>query len=164
MIIRPTQPTDLPQVMQVYDYARRLMVQYGNPNQWIAGYPSEQAILTDMERGASFVCESENGELVGAFCFLIGHDPTYDSIENGAWLNDEDVYGTIHRLASNGKIKGLTDKVIDWCWSNHNNLRADTHHDNAIMQALLKRNGFEECGIIYVSNGTPRIAYQRCDV
>ena len=163
MIIRPTQPTDLPQLMQVYDCARSLMAQCSNPHQWIAGYPSEQVIRADMERGASFVCESEAGELVGTFCFLIGHDPTYDFIENGAWLNDEDVYGTIHRLASNGKVKGLADKVIEWCWSKHHNLRADTHHDNSIMQALLKRNGFEECGIIYVANGTPRIAYQRCD-
>lgn len=28
------------------------------------------------------------------------------------------------------------------------------------MQACFKQNGFEECGIIYVSDGTPRIAYE----
>ena len=29
------------------------------------------------------------------------------------------------------------------------------------MQHLLEKNGFTPCGIIYVANGTPRIAYQR---
>ena len=29
------------------------------------------------------------------------------------------------------------------------------------MQHLLEKNGFVRCGIIYVANGTPRIAYQR---
>ena len=30
-----------------------------------------------------------------------------------------------------------------------------------IMQNLLEKHGFIRCGIIYVANGTPRIAYQR---
>lgn len=30
------------------------------------------------------------------------------------------------------------------------------------MQHLFEKNGFERCGVIYVENGTPRFAYQRC--
>lgn len=161
MNIRPTELADLPQVMQIFDKARLWMAHNGNPNQWIAGYPNEEAVVKDMDREASFVCETEDGEVVGVFCFLIGHDPTYDLIEGGEWINN-DTYGTLHRLASSGKVKGLGDKVIEWCWNRHQNMRADTHHDNTIMQDLLKRNGFKECGIIYVANGTPRLAYQRC--
>lgn len=41
-------------------------------------------------------------------------------------------------------------------------LRADTHKDNNVMQHLFEKNGFERCGVIYVENGTPRFAYQRC--
>ena len=29
------------------------------------------------------------------------------------------------------------------------------------MRHLLEKNGFKECGIIYVEDGTPRIAFQR---
>ena len=29
------------------------------------------------------------------------------------------------------------------------------------MQHILEKQGFVRCGIIYVANGTPRIAYQR---
>jgi RimJ/RimL family protein N-acetyltransferase len=41
------------------------------------------------------------------------------------------------------------------------NIRIDTHRDNAIMQHLLEKNGFVKCGIIYVEDGSPRIAYQK---
>ena len=29
------------------------------------------------------------------------------------------------------------------------------------MQRVFEKNGFEKCGIIYVEDGSPRIAYQR---
>ena len=41
------------------------------------------------------------------------------------------------------------------------NIRIDTHKDNKIMQGLLARHGFSYCGIIYLKNGSPRLAYQR---
>ena len=64
-------------------------------------------------------------------------------------------------MAANGKEKGIADKCIRWCFEQHHNIRVDTHHDNYVMQNILKKNGFEECGIIYTHNGTPRIAYQK---
>lgn len=41
------------------------------------------------------------------------------------------------------------------------NIRVDTHKDNLVMQHILKKRGFRRCGIIYVKDGTERIAYQR---
>lgn len=90
-----------------------------------------------------------------------GVDPTYQVIEDGAWLNDTLPYGTIHRLASSGKSKGVASAVIEWCLEHCQSLRADTHADNQIMQHLLEKNGFTRCGIIHVADGTPRIAYQK---
>lgn len=46
-----------------------------------------------------------------------------------------------------------------YCKNISQNIRADTHADNQIMQKLMEKNGFMKCGIIYVKNGTPRIAY-----
>jgi RimJ/RimL family protein N-acetyltransferase len=43
----------------------------------------------------------------------------------------------------------------------HPNLKIDTHRDNIPMQKVLKRNGFSECGIIYIENGDERIAFQK---
>mgnify|MGYP003296922186 CR=1 FL=1 len=40
------------------------------------------------------------------------------------------------------------------------NIRIDTHHDNVVMQRLLKKLGFQYCGIIHLENGDPRLAFQ----
>lgn len=160
MTIRKTVANDLESVMVIYDYARRFMQEHGNPNQWINGYPSAEYILQEINHHHSYVCENNEGEIVGTFCFIMGEDPTYARIENGEWLNDKP-YGVIHRMASNGKEKGISDKCIQWCFQQHNNIRVDTHHENIVMQNILKKNGFKECGIIYAHNGTPRIAYQK---
>ena len=45
--------------------------------------------------------------------------------------------------------------------SNSTNVKGDTHEDNYVMQKVFEKNGFRRCGIIYVEDGTPRIAYQR---
>lgn len=99
-----------------------------------------------------------NGRRGSHILLFSGKDPTYSHIE-GKWLN-EAPYGVIHRLASNGKAKGIARQCIAWCFARHHNLRADTHTDNLIMQNLLKTNGFRERGIIYTRQ-SPRIAYQK---
>lgn len=159
MQIRPSSITDLPKLMAIYEKAREFMRQSGNATQWTDGYPSEEFITEEIKAGHSFVME-QNDTIVATFCFIIGPDPTYSYIEGGAWLNDEP-YGVVHRLASDGTTKGVGDACIQWCEKRVPNLRIDTHQENKTMQKLLIRNGFTECGIIYVRNGTPRIAYQK---
>ena len=78
----------------------------------------------------------------------------------GAWLDDKH-YGTIHRIASDGKVKRLFDKCVEFCKCTTLNLRVDTHNDNYPMQKAIERNGFVKCGTIYMlHDGSPRIAYQ----
>lgn len=159
MEIRPTEIKDLPLVMEIYDYARAFMRATGNTTQWIDGYPSEALIRREIEESHSFACIDEQGEILGTFCFILGEDPTYQQIYEGAWLNDEP-YGVIHRLATNGKQKGMSEACLDWCFERWPNVRVDTHRDNKVMQHILTKYGFQRCGIIYVKNGTERIAYQ----
>lgn len=160
MIIRPTELKDLPLVMGIYEYARSFMRANGNATQWVNGYPSEELIRQEIEDNHSFVCIGEQGEIAGTFCFILGDDPTYRQIYEGAWLNDAP-YGVIHRMATNGKRKGVADACFDWCMEKSDNIRVDTHKDNLVMQHILEKRGFRRCGIIYVRDGTERIAYQR---
>jgi RimJ/RimL family protein N-acetyltransferase len=157
--IRTTTPDDLPEVMQAYDYGRALMRAQGNVVQWVNGYPSEAFIRSEIAAGHSFVCTNERGELLGTFCFIKGDDPTYARIDAGAWLNDKP-YGVVHRLATNGRERGVGKACLAWCVARCESLRIDTHHDNLSMRRLLEAAGFQRCGIIYVEDGTPRIAYQ----
>ena len=39
----------------------------------------------------------------------------------------------------------------------------DTHEKNKTMQHVVEKLGFKRCGIIYIEDGTPRIAYQLPD-
>lgn len=156
--IRKTTPEDLENILKVYERAVRFMAETGNPNQWVNGYPGRELLQEDILKGVSYVAEDD--EIEAVFTFIIGPDPTYQEIEQGSWLNEEE-YGTIHRLASSGKKKGMAELCFHWCAKKCGNLRADTHEDNKMMQYLLQKNGFARCGMIHLLNGEPRIAYQK---
>ncbi len=162
MNIRKAKTGDLPRLRKIYDAAKKYMDASGNPNQWREGYPPEEYLRQDIEIGRLFVCE-EDDVLHGVFLFAVMDDPTYHYID-GAWKNDEP-YGVIHRIASDGKTKGIFKGVLEFCKErmaeqNITNLRIDTHADNKTMQHLVEKYGFKRCGIIYLENGSPRIAYQ----
>jgi len=162
MNIRSAIIGDLPQIRKIYDMAKSYMDTSGNPNQWPVGYPPEEYLRQDIELSRLYVCEAE-GVLHGVFLFAVMDDPTYHYIE-GAWFNDES-YGVIHRIASDGTKKGIFGTVLEFCKArmaeqNISNLRIDTHADNKTMQHLVEKYGFRRCGIIYLENGSPRIAYQ----
>lgn len=158
--VRPTTISDLSAVMQIYEIARQFMGEHGNGGQWVDGYPTKNYIAEEIAAGHSFVCENENNELVGTFCFIRGEDPTYREIFNGKWLNEEP-YGAVHRVASSGKEKGVGEACFNWCFTQCANIKVDTHRDNKVMQNVLKKLNFQYCGIIYLSDGSERLAYQK---
>ena len=146
--------------MEVYSQARQIQLDSGNLHQWKEGYPSEEIVRGDIDKGVSYAME-EDGGIVGAFAFIPGEDPTYKAIEGGRWLDDEAPYAAIHRLGSLKSSRGVAAVCFDWCWEQIHNLRIDTHEDNAIMRHCLEKAGFRYCGIIHLRNGDPRMAFQK---
>jgi predicted GNAT family N-acyltransferase len=63
-------------------------------------------------------------------------------------------------MGSDGTIKGVFAQVLAFCAGQISHIRADTHEVNSIMQDLLEKHGFARRGMIYVEDGTPRIAYE----
>lgn len=151
---------DLPQILKIYAHARAVMKASGNPTQWGDNFPPQELLEEDIDSNRLFLYVV-NGQIEAVFAFILGADPTYAVIEDGQWLDDTLPYGTVHRLASAGKQKGVGKAVLDWSMEHCQSLRADTHADNKIMQHLLEKNGFARCGIIHVEDGTPRVAYQK---
>lgn len=162
MTIRDTTPADYGRIQEIYACAREQMRRAGNPGQWGDSRPSGETLLKDIRQRQSHVME-EQGQICGVFTFIIGEAPTYRIIEQGQWLDDAP-YGTIHRIAGNGAGKGIFRECLSYCLAQIPNIRIDTHRDNAVMRHLLEKHGFVKCGIIYVEDGSPRIAYQRCCV
>lgn len=158
--IRRGRESDLDGIMDCYAAARRYMRESGNHSQWVNGYPSRELVERDMASGVNYVGVDDDGAIAMVFAFIIGDDPTYEVIEDGAWLNSLP-YGTIHRLASSGRHHGILRTCLDFCAGMTDNIRLDTHADNITMQRAAEQLGFEKCGVIYCDDGTPRTAYQR---
>ena len=159
-IIREARPTDITNIMQVMEAAKRIMRSSGNMHQWADGYPSEAVIISDMEKNGGYVIE-DAGCIVGYFAFLPSPEPTYSKIYNGEWLDNVQSYHVVHRIASYPDVHGIFSDIMDFCFSLDANIRIDTHKDNRIMQHNIKKHGFTYCGIIYLANGDERMAYQR---
>ena len=157
MKIRNATNKDLPAILAIYQRAREFMRSTGNPTQWSNAHPAPSLLTRDIESRNLYLLEDADG-IQGVFALLLGNDPTYSFIE-GSWPNDSP-YVTIHRIASAGNKSGIVAHAVGYGLSLCPNLRIDTHHDNSVMQHVLEKLGFQRCGIIYLENGDPRIAYQ----
>ncbi len=185
-MIRKTEKKDLPQIMQIIREAQESLKKLGI-SQWQNGYPNEEAFLADMEKEISYVLE-EQGQVVATAAISFAPDPTYHEIYEGEWLTDG-TYGVIHRIAVKEDCKraGYAEKLVRFAEElagrqseqqniknrkeNRNkkecsvSLRIDTHEGNLPMRSFLKKQGFTECGIIYLSPAKgredKRIAYEK---
>ena len=159
MEIRKTTIADLPAVMEIYADARQMMAESGNPNQWTGGHPAQSIIENDIAVGKSHVC-TRGGAIAAVFFLDTAPDPTYAKID-GAWLNPDELYGIVHRIARARDAKGAGAFCLEWCFGQIPNIRIDTHRDNAPMINLLKRLGYHYCGVIWLASGDERLAFQK---
>lgn len=74
---------DLPRILQIYASARKFMKQSGNPKQWGDSFPPEDLLAKDIEKEQLYVVKDDTG-IHGVFAFIIGKEPTYEKIEQGA--------------------------------------------------------------------------------
>lgn len=158
MKIRLSKTEDLDTIMNIYDAGRQTMRNNGNDKQWINGFPERSLIESDIEKGISYVFTDDDDVPHAVFAFIIGEDPTYSYIEDGKWHSDEQ-YGTIHRIASDGTLHGIVQAATDFGFTKIGYIRVDTHEKNKIMQKTVTSIGFKRAGIIYISDGSPRIAF-----
>ena len=159
-IIRQATHVDMKDIMMVMMAARQIMRSSGNLHQWDDGYPSEDIIVSDMEKNGGFVLE-EGGMVVAYFAFLTSPEPTYEKIYDGRWIDNEQPYHVIHRIASYPDVHHVFRDIMKFAFSKDYNIRIDTHRDNHIMQHNIEKHGFTYCGIIHLASGDERLAYQK---
>lgn len=161
MEIRKAVPGDLPRILELYAGARAFMTKTGNPRQWARrNWPPAELIERDVEREKCHVC-LEKDRVLAVFYYDFGPDidATYRKIEGPGWVWTGP-YGVVHRIAAE-QGHGAGRFCIQWAMEQAGHLRIDTHPDNAVMQRLLERLGFQKRGIIHVAeDNDPRYAYE----
>lgn len=154
--IRLAESEDLPRIAEIYAGARAFMAANGNPGQWGTNHPSQQQLAQDICSRVLYLLEDGLG-IHGVFAFLLGEDPTYRVIYNGAW-HYELPYGTIHRVAGDGS-GGIFSAIVAFARKRCTYLRIDTHTCNQPMRRAIQRAGFQPCGTILTEDGSPRLAF-----
>lgn len=157
-MVRQAEMEDLERMLEIFQIAREYMKANRNPNQWKDNRPSAESVEKDIQNKNSYIIERE-GKTVGTFVLLKTPDPCYERII-GKWKNEEE-YGTIHKVASDGTCKGILEEALEFATGFFKNLRIDTHKDNQKMRYLIEKNGFEYCGIVFMEDNSERLAYQR---
>ena len=139
-------------VIGIIEQGKSKMIKSGN-------YPALDTVKCDILLGDCYLL-FEGDKPIATFVFKSGPEPTYLRIDNGRWLDNQSYY-VIHRVASVEGVHGVMSDIIAYCSSFTSSIRIDTHADNRPMLAALARLDFSYCGIIYLENGTSRLAYQR---
>ena len=164
---RKSTKQDIPAIMQIIAYAQQYLASL-DIDQWQNGYPNEAQILNDINNEESFVVLNEENKIIATYMFSTRGEANYNSID-GKWLTaTKDQYGVIHRIAvaENQTNKGLARKIISACEQklsekNIKSMRIDTHNDNKGMQHLVKKLNYTYCGIIIVTDGSERLAFEK---
>ena len=167
LILRPTCEGDLPEVMRIIADAQADFRARGI-DQWQNGYPNEQVIRGDIERGESYVV-TRGEQIVATAMITFAPDPNYAVIYNGEWLlAAPKSYATIHRIAvdlgerGQGIAEWIVGQTERMCRKRGaDSLRIDTHRDNRSMQRVAEKNGMTLCGIIHLADGAERLAYEK---
>ena len=148
-------------VHQAQDFLKKL-----NINQWQNGYPTREIIAQDITNGNAYVL-ADGTKIIAFVSVLFTREPTYDVIYDGQWLTER-AYSVVHRLAvdSHFKKKGIATSVLEeidrmTLQKGIHSIKVDTHEDNIPMQTLLRKTGFVYCGVIYLSDGNKRIAFEK---
>ena len=105
--------------------------------------------------------------VIGTMAIVLDGEPTYEHIYEGGWKTDGTSYITLHRVAvhNDWKGNGIARSMIENVVTMYRNcdvksIRIDTHRENISMQSMIKKYGFEYCGIIYLEDGAERLAYE----
>lgn len=172
--IRLANKDDLPEILKIYEKARLFMKENGNESQWglpspgKSLWPSEESILSKMDKNLQYICETQidgKPQIAATFAFTNGiEEPAYSSIYEGQWPDDgSESYGVIHCFASSFIAKGAASFCLDWALNQCSYMKIDTHPNNKPMRSLLEKNGFTYCGKILMpevqNDDIIRVAY-----
>ncbi|ELC8450010.1 GNAT family N-acetyltransferase [Clostridium perfringens] len=165
MEFRQAKISDLDQIVEIIELSKKYLKET-KVDQWQDGYPAKEDLRKDIESGNSYVLTNKD-EIVATTVISLEGESTYNLIFNGEWITNEE-YIVMHRVAVHDKYKGkgIFKELIKEAESLALNkrilsIKIDTHRDNISMQRAVVKNDFKRCGIIYLEDGSERIAFEK---
>lgn len=165
MMLRKTTHSDISRVMEIICSAQKSLRDMGI-DQWQNNYPNESVIAGDINKGISYVLLKDD-MIVATAALSFEKEPAYEKIYGGKCLNDK-VYAVVHRLAVSESDKRIgiaslfMNMIRDLCIQKKVfSIKIDTHRNNMPMQNMLKKNGYQYCGIIYLGDGFENCGAER---
>ncbi|MDM0592871.1 GNAT family N-acetyltransferase [Clostridium perfringens] len=165
MEFRQANISDLDQIVEIIELSKKYLKET-KVDQWQDGYPAKEDLRRDIESGNSYVLTNKD-EIVATTVISLDGESTYNSIFNGEWITNEE-YIVMHRVAVHEKYKGkgIFKELIKEAESLALNkgifsIKIDTHRGNISMQRAVVKNDFKRCGIIYLGDGSERIAFEK---
>lgn len=167
MKIRNAELCDLPYLLDMLENAKASLRALGI-DQWQNGYPNENTLREDIQNKICRVVIDDENNILASAAVYVGDEPTYHEIYNGAWQTENKIYGIVHRImaANHAKKRGAASFLMTYCAklsleAGVTSMRCDTHPGNIIMQHTLEKNGYIRCGIIHLTDGADRFAYEK---
>ncbi|MGX9248103.1 MULTISPECIES: GNAT family N-acetyltransferase [Sphingobacterium] len=161
--IRKATLADKERIWEIIQQAIALRKEQGS-RQWQDGYPNEDVVQSDIDKGYGHVVEVER-RIVGYVAIIFDVEPAYNDIE-GKWLSDGPYVG-IHRLASaqDPHIKGVGTAImsgVEEIAVDHGvySIKVDTNFDNGGMLHVFEKLGYHYCGEVHF-RGASRKAFEK---
>lgn len=165
MEFRNAVKTDIKDIMNIIKQSQAYFKE-AEINQWQNNYPNNDTISNDIDKKDCYVLLM-NDNIVATIAVSFDGEKTYECIYEGQWITNNK-YAVIHRLAVDNKHKGLglssqIIKNVEQLCLNKSiySIKVDTHENNLPMQKLLYKNKFKHCGVIYLEDGSKRIAFEK---
>lgn len=161
--LEPATMAELPLCIAILREGRAFQQEQGF-TQWTDDYPNPALIERDILEQQGYVFKVD-GEIAGYLYLSFDGDESYAAIE-GAWRADMP-YAVVHRIAFARRFagRGLSSAafflVKALCEEKgFHSIRIDTDRQNARMQHVLEKNGFQFCGYV-LFDGDKKWAYEK---
>lgn len=167
MRIKQSTSEDIERINEIFNDAKNHLASL-HIDQWQNGYPNRQEIKKDISNHESYLVLNIHNQIVATFMFTLNGESTYKIIKGNWIVNESEKYGVVHRIAiaKEHRKSGIATFIFN---SLHQKLRdlkvkslkIDTHQDNYEMQSLVKRLGYQYCGIIFTNYQAKRLAFEK---
>jgi RimJ/RimL family protein N-acetyltransferase len=158
---------DIPKIMTIIKDAKAYLASQ-KIEQWQKGYPNTEQIENDIKNRESYIVVNDKEQVIATAMFTSNREPTYKIIDGNWRMDESNAYGVIHRMAIKKEFRkfGLATFMfhefhLQLLENNIQSLKIDTHEENIGMQSLIKKLGYQYCGIIYTGYGDKRLAFEK---